>query len=131
MGLNVGTSSIMMLFVVLCLTVLAVLSLLSANSQMTMTLRAANSVSAYYAADTKAAEIYDAVVSGDITGVTVKETDVGFIYSYTVPIDEHQTLAVELFGDILGQFVVNKWKIVEADDWVPEDVHDLWDGSFS
>ena len=57
MLVHTGTPSVLILFAVLCLTVFAVLSLLSARSQASLAGKFADAVSAYYAADTQAVEI--------------------------------------------------------------------------
>ena len=55
-GLSVGTSSILVIFVLLCLTTFATLSMVSANADFNLTERAAEAVADYYAADAAAEE---------------------------------------------------------------------------
>lgn len=66
-GLGVGASSILMIFIVLCITTFAVLSITSAGADSRLTDKAAGAVSEYYAADSKAEamlyEIDDALLS--------------------------------------------------------------------
>jgi len=116
MGLNIGSASIIMLFAVLCLTVLAALSLLSANSQYALAERAANVSKAYYEADFKAMEIYERAKNGEDLEL-----------EYTVEIDEHQLLDVAL-GDRDGELVIVRWNIIESGAWEPDDIFDFWDG---
>jgi hypothetical protein len=66
MGLNMGSASVIMLFAVLCLTVLCALSLLSANAQYQVAVRSKNVVSRFYAADARAVEIYEFIAAGDV-----------------------------------------------------------------
>lgn len=56
-GISVGSSSILVVFVVLCLTTFATLSLASANADYKLTRRTADEAAAYYAADAKAEDI--------------------------------------------------------------------------
>lgn len=116
MGLNIGSASIIMLFAVLCLTVLAALSLLSANSQYALAQRSANVSKAYYEADFKAMEIYERAKNGE---------DVE--YDYTVEIDEHQMLDVSL-GYKDDELVILRWNIIDSGAWEPDDIFDFWDG---
>ena len=127
MGLNIGSASIIMLFAVLCLTVLAALSLLSANSQYSLAERSAEVTRAYYAAEVKAAEMYDLIRNGDMTDVNSFEYNDETLYSYTVDIDAFQAFSVLLSIDN-GEIEIRSWKIVEAGNWTPDDFFDLWSG---
>lgn len=49
-GVFIGVSSLLVIFIVLCLTTFAALSLMSANADLKMARRAAQTVSEYYAA---------------------------------------------------------------------------------
>lgn len=127
MGLNIGSASIIMLFAVLCLTVLAALSLLSANSQYALSARSAEVTRAYYEAETKAAQIFELVKNGDLTGVETYESDGETLYSYSVDIDQFQEFSVILSIDD-GDVQIRSWKIIEAGSWTPDDSVDIWDG---
>ena len=54
--ISIGTSSVLMIFVVLCLTTFAVLSFVTANADARLPEKAVQGVDAYYAADAKAQE---------------------------------------------------------------------------
>jgi hypothetical protein len=126
MGLNIGSASVIMLFVVLSLTVLAALSLLSANSQYRVAERAADAARAYYAADTKAAEMYGRVKDGDYSGVEAfGETGLAR-YRYSVEINEKSSLEVILAGG--APPVIVSWRVTESGDWTPDDSLGLWQG---
>ena len=127
MRLNIGSASIIMLFSVLCLTVLASLSLLSAGTQWKLAQRSANSVSEYYAADFAASEIYSRVEQGDLTGITIEEENGIVLYSYAVKISDRQRLVVEL-QDNAGELAIVVWKAEETGDWTPDDSILVWDG---
>jgi len=127
MGLNIGSASIIMLFAVLCLTVLAALSLLSANSQYALSERSAAVTRAYYAAEVEAAQTYELVKNGDMSYVEPYEYNGEILYSYTVDIDQYQSIVVLLAIDG-GETELRSWKIVEAGSWVPDDFFDLWTG---
>ena len=60
--ISIGTSSIVMIFVVLCLTVFAVLSFISADADFRLTERTADSTGYYYKAD---AEMQAAIAKVD------------------------------------------------------------------
>jgi hypothetical protein len=128
MGLNIGSASIIMLFAVLSLTVLAALSLLSANSQYALARRSADAVSGYYAADYEASVIYERIASGDYTGVDISSDESGVIYySYSVEIDSRNSLDVVLAGEDDPSIV--SWRITESGAWEAEDDPlNVWQG---
>lgn len=55
-GMNIGSASIVLIFSVLCLTLFATLTLLSAKNEMKLTNKYEESVTQYYTADSKAQE---------------------------------------------------------------------------
>lgn len=55
-SLSIGTSSLIMIFAVLCLTLFATLSLLMAKHEMNLSAKYAANISAYYGADTQATQ---------------------------------------------------------------------------
>ena len=127
MRLNIGSASIIMLFSVLCLTVLAALSLLSANSQWNITKRSADSVAEYYEADLKAVEIFNRVKSGDMSEVTFETFEDNTFVDYTVPVNERQALDIRLL-ESEGVWTVLSWSAVDSGDWIPDDALNIWDG---
>ena len=127
MRLNIGSASIIMLFSVLCLTVLAALSLLSANSQWNITKRSASSVAEYYEADLKAVEIFNRVKSGDMSEVTFETFEDNTFVDYTVPVNERQSLDIRLL-ESEGVWTVLSWSAVDSGDWIPDDALNIWDG---
>ena len=127
MRLNIGSASIIMLFSVLCLTVLAALSLLSATSQWNITKRSADSVTEYYAADLAATEIFNRVKDGDMSEVSVEEFEGTSYVEYYVDINERQTLEVKLV-ESGGVWEVRSWSAVDSGDWIPDDSMNVWDG---
>ena len=127
--INVGTSSIMMLFAVLCLTVFSVLSLVSARSQASLARKSADAVSAYYAADTRAAGIYEELRAGGLPEtVTVSEYPDGTYYAYEVPVDENQVLSV-LVCQAGEEFEILSWKVTSTADWSADGQINVWGGN--
>lgn len=102
---NVGTSSILLIFVVLCLVAFATLSIVSANADYKLSRRVADRTAAYYEAANQA-EKYIACIDKTLQSVysTAESEDayfstVGHSKSYLVPISDLQSLSIKL--DIL------------------------------
>lgn len=64
-GVSIGMVSILMIFVVLCLTTFATLSFVSARADLKLSKKASDSVSEYYAADSTA-ETYLAQIASQL-----------------------------------------------------------------
>ncbi|MBQ8821099.1 MAG: hypothetical protein IJZ82_00475 [Lachnospiraceae bacterium] len=102
---NVGTSSILLIFVVLCLVAFATLSIVSANADYKLSRKVADRTTAYYAA-TNQAESYIASIDQTLQNVYFSAeseeayfSTVGHSKSYLVPISDLQSLSIKL--DIL------------------------------
>lgn len=157
-GVSVGGSSILVIFILLCLTTFATLSMVSARADLRLTERAAEATEAYYAADAAAEEILaeiDAVLqAGKQLGVpaneylatcqqelaaavpaaTVEQVDPGtLLVRYAVPVDENQQLAVTLkvqdYGPGAQRYIREAWQVISTGEWEPEaEGLDLWTG---
>ena len=134
-SLNVGISSILFIFVILCLVSFAILSLSSAMSDWKLTKRVADNNTSYYSACNTAEEmletfdktLFDVYVSGiSRTGYFEK---VGKKKTFNIPVSEFQTLNVEvkiLYPDKAGDrfYEVTSWNVestgeMEFDESLP------------
>lgn len=85
-----GSSSLLVIFAVLCLVVLALLTLNTALAEKRLSEVSAQTVSGWYAADLQAQEIFAKIRNGEaVPGV---EQEKG-IYRYSIAVSENQTLA--------------------------------------
>ncbi len=118
-SVGVGISSILMIFVALCLTIFAVLSFLSARADYKLAKMTADAATAYYEADTKAERIYGALASAsgdelqkaaEQSGASLSPSPDGTRVSYDVAVDERRTLHVELLLTKEG-LVRTVWKV--------------------
>ncbi|MDD4774448.1 MAG: hypothetical protein PHZ09_12735 [Eubacteriales bacterium] len=104
-----GSLSLVMIFAVLCLTIFAALSLLTSKAELTLTNRWADSVAAYYRADSEATALAASLMSEDSGERRI---------DYAVPIDENRVLSVRL--RIIGTDIeIQEWKPVHTGDWSP------------
>ena len=118
----VGGSSLLVIFAVLCLTVFAALSLTTVTADTRLSRQNADSVAAFYAADTLAEEVYARIRSGGMPqGVTVE----GDTYTYTVSVSETRVLQVELRRS--GEdFAVIRWQTMAKKAWQADDTLIVW-----
>lgn len=123
--INIGFSSIVMVFIMICLVTFATLSVLTAHSDYRLSQKMADKTTAYYKADAIARDMvelldeelfniylkssvsndfYEAVAAtdfstyapSDIHNVMLNKSEDDIILSYEVPISEVQTLYVSL-----------------------------------
>lgn len=133
-GVNIGSSSILLIFVILCLVSFAVLSIVSAQTDYKLSCKLAERTTKYYEAnnevesylrdlqaslekiyeDSDTAEEYFAVAGHDTT--------------FSIQLSEQQMLNVHLTilypGDGKGYYEINTWKVetqdtLELDDTLP------------
>lgn len=125
--LNVGISSILFIFVVLCLVSFSILSLSSAMSDYKLTERVKENTEAYYNACNEAETLlasFDATLS-ELYSTGVSRTGyydkVGKKKIFSVPVTDIQTLTVEiniLFPEESGLpfYVISKWQVETTGD---------------
>lgn len=126
-GMNIGSASILLVFVILCLVSFAVLSIVSANADNTLSARVLERTSAYYAACNQAEQslagmdntlrrIYASSDSEDAYFASV-----GHGKSYVIPISDLQSLQVTI--DILypqadddSFYRITAWQILNTEE---------------
>ena len=125
-GVNIGSSSILLIFVLLCLVSFAALSIVSANADARLNDKVVERTTSYYdacnEAQTSIAEIDQTLHDLYISGVNEADyfTQVGHDISYTIPISDTQSLNVDL--EILypqkkdeSFYKITSWKVITPD----------------
>jgi len=144
-GMNVGTSSVLIIFVLLCLVCFAALSFLSANSDYNLSKQTAKRTTEYYEAN-RIAELYLANIEGlmsklyssnvdeseyynsiedlfsDNDMIMVSSEDDNVYISYSVAINGMQDLQVKLLSQYPSApdfllFSIIEWKTVTNENW--------------
>jgi hypothetical protein len=131
-GTSMGVSSIIAILVVLVLVVFATLSIATSKADLTLALKTADSVRAFYDADAVAEdrmfEVSEAIGGGDEWQAELLQKDFsvspngddGALVAYTVPIDDNRNLNVELLIDGEGNMARNLWQVVPAKEYVAD-----------
>ncbi|MDD2978652.1 MAG: hypothetical protein PHN80_01635 [Hespellia sp.] len=130
--IHIGTSFLLVIFIILCLVTFAVLSLSSALRDQNYSEKEAVRTTAYYAASGTAQEKLGEIVESfqdnsldkvaDIT-VTADDDDQNITeVFYTVPVDTDQTLEVTVQLSDLGNldsgiYQISGWKKITSSDW--------------
>ncbi|MBQ8787481.1 MAG: hypothetical protein IJZ61_07585 [Oscillospiraceae bacterium] len=134
-GIGTGYLSLMMIFVVLCLTMLAALSFSAAESERKYSEKSAEYTKSYYDADAaakrtfaKVAEIAaeyddysDFMFLGEldmIDGVSYESTPVGIEISWTTPINDRQNIYSQIKITKSG-IDITDWRTIQGN--VPEE----------
>ncbi len=100
--MNVGSSSMLLIFIILCLVSFAALSLVSASADKRLSQKIADRTLRYYEACNNAEqslEGLDAVLQAQFTASDTPEeyfSAVGHGKSYAIPVSDTQTLCVEI-----------------------------------
>lgn len=110
MSVGIGGPSIIMIFVVLCLTTLGALSLMTANAEWKLTNKSAEAATDYYAADNEAEEILASADASLQAGLPL-DAEV-----FSIPVSDTQNLVMELESDGIHYFVQCR-KLVPISQW--------------
>jgi hypothetical protein len=126
-GTSMGVSSIIAILVILVLIVFSALSLTTARADYRLSLRTADSVTGYYAADSEAERIFARLAAAAADGEDWRQAALeegcilvdgkdGTLVSYSVIIDENKELRVELLA--MGNGITKEhWQIVHSSEW--------------
>lgn len=150
-GMGVGYVSVMIIFVTVCLTLFAVLSLRAASSNDAFNERSGEYLKLYYAADNEAKQILaeldksaktaaggnffqDDFEMTSVEGfgeIEIKRIRGGCTAKYTVKIDERRELIVEIMFFTDGSHEIKRWQsnVISMD--FDESQGNLWDGTFN
>lgn len=122
---NIGSSSILLIFVTLCLVSFAALSIVSANADYKLSEKIMNRTTAYYEACNTAEESI-AVIDHTLRNVyetTANEEEyfqsVGYVKSFMIEISDFQTLNIKLNIQYPSTeedpfYRISSWKIVNT-----------------
>lgn len=121
---TIGSSSLLVIFAALCLTVLALLSVSCVQADSKLADKATQAVTDYYRADCQAQAVLARLRSGEQPqGVTVQ----GDTYHYFCRISDTQALAVSVCVTG-GEYTVLRWQTVSTVRWEADDRIPVWAG---
>lgn len=136
--LTAGISSLLLIFVSLCLLTFAVLSLVSARADWRLSSKIADRTAAYYQASNQAHDRL-AEIDAELALLYENASDQEAYFSgldlpelsFSVPINEDQILAVSLEvqypTDLEDSFyIIRQWKTVNISDWTPDTRQNLY-----
>jgi len=126
-----GISALLVIFAVLCLTVLAILSVSTVKADQKLAERSAAQVEQYYAADCEAEAILARLRQGEIPQEVTPagETESGdTIYAYTCPLSDIQRLEVQVAAGS-ETWTILRWQMVSSTDWQADEDLQVWDGA--
>jgi len=118
-GMGMGSALIVLVFVVLCLSIFALISLSSANYDQALAQVAARNVKGYYEADALAetivAEILAAkTIPSEILGVEIESFMDSVMFS--CPVSDNKELHVEI-ALAANAYSIRKWRMQDIDSW--------------
>ena len=122
----VGSSSLLVIFAVLCLTVFALLGLSTVLADSRLMTNSSKMVLAYYSADIQAEEILALIRQGQIPDHVQKQDD--HSYRYICPISDNQALYVHVMIHDTAWDVL-QWRVITAEQAETDELLSLWDGS--
>lgn len=144
---NIGTPTLILIFMILCLVTFGMLSLSTAKSEWNLAQRNADSITEYYRADKEGEAFYQLVLQEvnhaqkeDGDSQTVKNTlsrELGDYYdsqtgtiSTQIPMKRSQSLAIKLnvLPDQKGKILISQWKVIQTEEYEIDDSLPVWKG---
>lgn len=116
---HIGTSFMLVIFIILCMIIFAVLSLSSAHKDYEYSLKSARRASEYYAANNlaeeKLAEIDTFIESGNVVPS-------GSIIEFTVPVNDTELLQIilNIKPEQTPHYTIAAWKTIPTEEWTGE-----------
>lgn len=131
---NIGSSTLILIFIVLCLVTFSVLSLGNAKREDALSKRSAASVQEYYRADAAGEAFLQmadrALQNGDRDSLAPYLQSETGIYATDVSMDAGQALRVELALDWeRSTCQVLSWKVYHEQDYEIDQSVPVWDGN--
>lgn len=141
---NIGLSSLILIFIVLCLSTFGLLSLSSARGDLKLAERGAEAVKAYYEADSKGQqwlEKTDALLMR-MEGKSLAEkyaalaAEPGNVYDEAagciftdIPMEKGQSLRIEaVLIEGSGGYEIRAWYVYDSGEYDIDDAMPVWDG---
>lgn len=126
---NIGSSSLLIIFLILSLVTFAILSLSGAKSDYSFSQRLANHKTAYYEASNRAerilGQIDEALAANEtldgqqLEGIAIQAEE--GIITFSVPMEENQALLVELevndYTKNETYYTIKTWQIISTKAW--------------
>ncbi len=126
---NIGSSSLLIIFLILSLITFAILSLSGAKSDYSFSQRLANHKTAYYEASNRAerilGQIDEALAANEtldgqqLEGIAIQAQE--GIITFSVPMEENQALLVELevndYTKDETYYTIKTWQIISTKAW--------------
>jgi len=137
----IGVSSLLVVFSVLCLTVFAMLSLMTVQADKRLLQTSVSTIEARAEADAKAQEILSKLRAGKIPAGVKSALGEGLfgsgaeipegmpVYTYSCPVTEnaHLEVAVAVNG---SDYRILRWQEVSDIEWESDDSIDVWQEDF-
>lgn len=133
-GINIGSSTLIMIFALLCLVVFSLLAYKTALNEKNLALKISNETKAYYEADYKATKIKNKIENNITNGKSIaslvdyeKNRNGSNYIGYSVKIDKNKKLSVELRRSGSNLKVVKWTEVNEASEDYNNKL-DVWGG---
>ena len=131
---NIGSSSLILIFIVLCLVTFSVLSLGNAKREDALSVRSADSVQEYYRADAQGEAFLQMADQALLNGykdslAPYLQSDTG-TYCTDVSMDAGQALRVELNFDWEKKtYKILSWKVYHQEEYEIDQSIPVWSGA--
>ena len=142
-GVSVGSVSLLVIFLVLCMSIFSVLSLTTAKTELRLAEKSAQAVAGYYRADLACMEtmerLQEALDQGAATTELIRQAEAlggsarlvngALRIEYAQQIMPGQELQA-VFATQNGKVSILSWRAIDVGPWEPDFTLNLWGGFF-
>jgi hypothetical protein len=111
--INIGTSFMLVIFILLCMVIFAVLSLSSALKDYDYAVQKADRTKAYYEACNEAEEIYAKIEAENHTEDSIE-------YSVAISEKEHLQVTLKRRSDTENNYYIDSWLQISTQEWTAD-----------
>ena len=129
--INIGLTSLILIFIILCLATFSLLSLSSARGDQSLAARSARAVTEYYRADAEGEKWLkqaDAILQKEMTKKAMDQEEIQAL-AKKMALDRGQALHIDLAltGDE-NRYEVRSWYVYDSGNYEIDDFMPVWDG---
>lgn len=128
-GISIGSPSLILIFMIMCLATFSLLSLSSAAGALKLAEKNADAVRGYYQADREGERFVQAVVQGEAAPLQEAGDKNRQQFWTEIPMEFEQVLQVGLSLDEAGNYRIEAWKVYNQEDYEIDDTISVWGGN--
>lgn len=127
--ISIGSPSLILIFIIMCLATFSLLSLTSAAGALKLAEKNANAVRGYYQADREGERFVQAVDQRAVAAFQTVGDKNHKLFWKEIPMDFDRVLHIGLLMDEDGNYSIQSWKVYNQKDYEIDVSISVWEGN--